>query len=265
MYATKRFKMRDVQEVVDELGRVAEQAGSYVRRVFLADGDPMVLPTDRMVRILEACRELFAGLERVATYATPQNILKKQLAELERIRKAGLTMLYFGVESGDDEVLREVEKGAGSAEIIEAAAKAHRAGFVLSTTVLLGLAGREKSLRHARRTGEVLSRIDPRYASALTVMEPDGRRQDEPSIEPARATPDRPWREMDAWSIMAELRELIAEMSVTDCVFRTNHASNYLPLKGDLPRDRSRLLEQLDEVLQAKDPARLRPELARGL
>jgi radical SAM superfamily enzyme YgiQ (UPF0313 family) len=263
MYASKRFRVRPVREVEDELAAVAERIGPRVKRIFLADGDPLVIKVDAMVRILEACYSAFPNLERVTTYATPQNLLRKSPNALARIRRAGLTMLYYGVESGHDPTLEAVRKGATAAEIITGAQKAHAAGFVLSVTVLLGLAGRKDSLAHAQKSGAVLSRIDPRYASALTIMDPEPHHLE--MLGGRIRDAEKSWGDMNVWELLAELGEMIAAMDVTDCIFRSNHASNYLPLKGTLPVDKTRLLEMIKRVLAARSPDTVRPEWARGL
>ncbi len=261
MYRGKRFRIRPEQEVVDELTAVSDVSGSGVKRIFLADGDPLVIKADSMVRILEVCRSLFPKLERVTTYATPQNLLRKSPADLRKIREAGLTMLYYGVESGHDPTLDAVVKGVSADEIAAGAEKAHEAGFALSVTVLLGLAGRDRSLAHAVDTAALLSRIDPFYASALTIMDPDMYETDLDS----HVEPDKPWGDMDVWDLLKELREMISGMDVSRCIFRSNHASNYLPLKGVLPADQKRLLEMIDRVLRERRDDSVRPEGLRGL
>lgn len=263
MYTTKRFRARPEQELTEELEAIAEHLGTQVERIFLADGDPMVLPAERMVRLLQECYRLFPRLKRVTTYATPQNLLRKTPEELVAIRSAGLTMLYYGVESGDDETLEAVSKGANSDAVVEAARKGQQAGFDLSVTVLLGLAGGQRSMVHARRTAEVLSRIDPRYASALTIMDPDP--EDLVELGGEKRKGKGLWGRMSVWELLAELRELLSAMEMTDCVFRSNHASNYLALKGTLPKDKERLIQLVDEVLERRELDELRPESYRGL
>jgi len=266
MYKTKQFRVRPEAEVFADLDRAAEAIGPSVRRIFLADGDALVLPTDRMLAILERCFDRFEHLERVTCYATPQNVLHKTDDDLARIRRAGLTMLYYGVESGDDLVLDEIHKGATAEEIAQGAAKAHAAGLVLSATVLLGLAGRDSSRRHAANTGWLLSRMQPEYAAALTITEPDEAEWQWLGVEPPdRVGVNEKWHEMSPWDIVAELRELLANMDMTDCVFRSNHASNYLALSGHLPTDKLSLLDAVDRILRKRDPRFLRPESWRGL
>jgi len=266
MYKTKRFRVRQESEVFADLDRAAKVMGSSVRRIFLADGDAMVLPTDRMCALLERCHDRFEHLDRVTCYATPENLLRKADDDLVRIRRAGLTMVYYGVESGDDPVLEEVHKGATADEIAQGAAKAHHAGLVLSATVLLGLAGRDASLRHAANTGRLLSRMQPEYAAALTITEPDEAEWRMLGVAPPRLdVGNEKWHEMSPWDLVAELRALVANMDMTDCVFRSNHASNYLALSGHLPIDKTSLLDALDRILRERDARFLRPESWRRL
>jgi radical SAM superfamily enzyme YgiQ (UPF0313 family) len=262
MYVSKRFRVRPWKELSADIDFAARQYPRS-RRVFLADGDPLAIGAPRLVQIAEKLWKSLPRLQRISTYATPQNIRRKSLKQLRRIRDAGLELLYFGVESGDPVVLERVNKGATPDEIIAAADKAHEAGFKLSCTVLLGLAGREHSGRHARETAKLLSRIDPAYASALSIMIPEA---DEHRDYELRSVPeDTPWREMEPMELVAELRELVAGLECTDTVFRANHASNHLPLGGHLPDEKDALLALVDEVLGASRKDLLRPEWMRGL
>ena len=263
MYVTKKFRVRRETEFLAEVEEVAADVGRHVRRIFLADGDPLVMPARKMVKILETCFRLFPNLERISTYATPQNLLQKKVDDLKRIRDAGLSLLYFGLESGDDETLAAVSKGVDAEQMVEAARKAHQVGFTLSVTVLLGLAGPRRSVVHARATGEVLSRMDSRYASALTIMDPEPERIE--MLGGRKRPGPRPWGDMDVWELLAELREMVASMNMSDCIFRSNHASNYLPLKGTLPSDKDRLLGMIDDVLKRRETGDVRPEWLRAL
>ncbi len=263
MYRTKRFRVRPMADILAFLDAAAAR-WPQTRRIFLADGDAAVLSTEKMLSVLAACRQRFSALERVTCYATPQNLLKKTVEDLQKWRQAGLTMMYLGVESGLDEVLESVDKGVCSDQIVEAGQKARRAGIVLSTTVILGLAGPELSADHARATGAVLSRIDPEFASALTLMLPD------PDMLAALgmkgpSPEDTPALRMSPWDLIRELRDLVAAMDVTACTFRSNHASNYLPVRATLPQDRDSVLTALEKLLTERDSRTLRPESWRGL
>ena len=262
MYVGKKFRVRPWADVAADIDDAAGVYGN-ARRVFLADGDPLAVGAPRLVQINETLWKRFPRLERIATYATPQNVLRKSMDQLKRIRQSGLSLLYFGVESGDPEVLEAVHKGATVDQIAQAADRAHEAGFQLSCTVLLGLAGREGSERHARATGALISRIGPAYASALSIMVPEA---DEYRDYPLRAVPgDTPWLEMAPLELVRELGWLVQELDCTDTTFRSNHASNYLPIGGHLPEDKPAMLRLIRTVLETENQEALRPEWMRGL
>jgi radical SAM superfamily enzyme YgiQ (UPF0313 family) len=256
-YLDKSFRPRATGEVLEDI-RLAGSLEPETRRVFLADGDALVLSTERLVTVLDALREAFPNLERVGTYANAGNLLHKSPDELKTLREKGLGIVYLGLESGDDRVLEQIDKGATAAEMITAVRKAKEAGLQASVIGILGIAGPEGSREHARLTGEAVSRMDPQYFSMLTLMLVPG-------------TPlHRDWGSgafnlLEAEEMLAELREVIAHLEgLTHCVFRTNHASNYLPLAGTLPDDKDRLLAALDAAL-ARGRDALRPEAWRGL
>ena len=255
MYKTKKFQIRPVEEVLADLEWCAQRMRG-VRRIFLADGDALVVPTFDLLKIINACFELFPGLERVSSYANPGNLLEKSEEELRQIRQAGLSLIYYGVESGDDEVLKKVKKQASTQDMIIGCEKAHRAGMTISVTVILGLAGKKGSEKHARLTARLLNQINPRYISALTLM-----------LGPFEKTYARAmgkdFQFLDKFDFLQELRWLIEELEVKDSLFRSNHASNYLPLKGTLPQDKEKLLEMIDYALS--HPEILRPEEWRAL
>jgi radical SAM superfamily enzyme YgiQ (UPF0313 family) len=192
----------------------------------------------------------------VSAYANPANLLKKSKEDLQRIRKAGLQMLYFGIETGDDELLVKIKKGATAHELITSAKKAIDAGFILSATIILGLAGKKGSERHAIETARVCSAINPQYLSALTLMfEGDNRY--------FYRCMGKDWEMMDKLEILNELRTMIEHFHLDKCIFRSNHASNYLPIKATLNHDKERLLKEIDNAL--KNPKGLRPEFLRAL
>lgn len=257
-YQGKRFRVRPEAELLAEIDWVGEEEAD-TRRVFLADGDAMALSSRRMVRILARLHARLPRLERVTAYASPGNLLGRPVEELRAVREAGLTMLYVGLESGDDEVLRRVDKGATCEQVVAACERAHAAGFDLSVTVVLGLAGPGGSERHAERTGRALDRIQPRFAAALTLMLAPRT----PSFEEAYDDPE--WRLLSPAEALRECRTLLEHVEADGITFRSNHASNYLALKGELQRDRPRLLALIDEVLEDPGSPLLRPELARGL
>ncbi|NOZ87359.1 MAG: B12-binding domain-containing radical SAM protein [Deltaproteobacteria bacterium] len=256
MYKGKKFRARPLDEVLHDLDLLAAVMPKK-QKLFLADGDAMVLSTGRLLKILEHARQVFPSLKRTAVYANPSNLLQKSENELLSLQRAGLKMVYLGLESGDDLVLKTIQKGATRDEIVEAGKKAVRAGMLLSVTVLLGLGGRERSVKHATATARALTDMAPHYASALTLMLKD--------YEKEFAERCRPWTRLDPMETLMELKTLIQGINSTGMVFRTNHASNYLPLKGILSEDRDRLLAILNEAMSDRSGKYLRPEWARGL
>ena len=255
MYRQKKFRIRPWEELRAD---ILEAATSYRRtpRIFLADGDALVIDTDYMIRILGFLYEQFPSLERVTAYANPSNLLKKSAEDLDRIQKAGLQMLYFGIETGDDELLVRIRKGATAHELITSAKKAIDAGFILSATIILGLAGKKESQRHAIETARVCSAINPQYLSALTLMLEDNNRYFSRCL-------GKDWEMMNKVEILNELRTMVEHFHLDNCIFRSNHASNYLPIKATLNQDKGKLLQEIDSAL--KNPAQLRPEAMRAL
>jgi len=256
-YLDKPFRARPAKEVLEDI----EMARSYVphtRRVFLADGNALVLSTRRLVPILDALGEAFPNLERVGIYANAQDILRKSEEELTTLYRKKLGILYVGLESGDEEILQRVKKGATAAEMIEGVRKAQAVGFKVSVIGILGLGGGELSREHAIATGQVVSAMDPAYFSLLTLMVV-------PGTELYRQWKAGEFVLIEPLEMLAEMRVMIQHMEgLTDCIFRTNHASNYLPLAGTLPQDKERLLATLDRAL-AQGESVLRPEYLRAL
>ena len=255
MYRQKKFRIRSWEELRAD---ILEAAISYRRtpRIFLADGDALVIDTDYMIRILSFLYEKFPSLERVTAYANPNNLLEKSAEDLQRIRKAGLQLLYFGIETGDDELLVRIRKGATAHELITSAKKAIDAGFMLSATIILCLAGKKGSERHAIETARVCSAINPQYLSALTLMLEDNNRYFSRCL-------GKDWEMMNKVEILNELRTMVEHFHLDNCIFRSNHASNYLPIKATLNQDKGKLLQEIDTAL--KNPTQLRAEAMRAL
>jgi radical SAM superfamily enzyme YgiQ (UPF0313 family) len=252
-YLDKPFAVRPPDEVTDDITGLPDSIKQRVRRVFLADGDALALSRGRLTDILSLLRAELPALERVSSYANAQNLLKKSPDDLRAIREAGLELLYLGLESGDDATLAAIHKGVTVVQQIEGCAKASAAGFGLSVTAILGLAGRERSALHAEATGVALSAIDPEYIGVLSLMVEPGTRTEALVRSGEFVVPD-------ALTMLAELRGMIAATTVSDAVFRSNHASNYLPVGGRLPHDKEAMLAALDGVLAAPERARLKPE-----
>jgi len=255
MYRDKPFRERDLGELYEDIEEAARLYPN-VTKVFIADGDPLVMGTDRWLKILQAVRGSFPRLRRVSTYATAKNVLEKSPDELVELRGAGLSLLYIGPESGDPETLRRIVKGGTFEEHAEAAKKARAAGMKLSVIMLLGAGGVDRTEEHARGSARLITEMDPEFLSALTLTiipdTPIHRMMEKGRFE----LPSIP-------GLLKELRTMVDESRPTEAIFRTNHASNYLPIEGRLPRDRETIVATIDKALKGKIP--LRPEYWRGL
>jgi len=271
-----KLQVRDIEEVKQEIDAIALYLEHGVclpdmppvayavarqwdgKRVFLQDGDALAYPFPGLKEAALYLGEKFPGLERIGTYATPQDVLRRSQGELEALWRLKVGILYMGVESGDDRVLDMVGKGVDSGQMVEAGRKVKAAGITLSVTVLLGLGGVDGSEEHALKTAKVLTDIDPDYAGALTLTLVPGT----PLHEQARRGDFVP---ISPFQSLGELRDIIAGSHFTDCFFSSMHASNYLSVRGTLPRDKPRMLAELDYVLASGEPSLLRPEFMRGL
>jgi len=275
-YCLTRLSIRDLEEVKQEIDAMALYVGHHVRvpsqpeivyailhrwdgrRVFLQDADALVYPYDRLVDTLNYLDAKFPRLERIASYATPQDILRRSVDELKALKDLKLGILYMGVESGDDEVLSRIRKGVTHEQIVEAAKKVKQSGILLSVTVILGLGGIEGSRKHALETARILTEMDPDYAGALTL-----------TLIPGTPLYDE-WERGDfelisPFDSLQELKTIVESSSFSDCFFSSMHASNYFAVRGSMPGDKEKVLKQLDLIIARKDPALLRPEFLRGL
>lgn len=255
-YQGKPFKIRSLQEIREDL-EDARYMGP-VQRVFLADGDALFIPQNRLIQILELVNEHFPSLERIGVYGNAKDVLRKSVPELEMLRSLKMEIVYLGVETGNPELLVKIRKGASYDELVEAARTVKRAGIMLSVTVLLGIGGTELSEAHARDTARILTDMDPDYVGALSVILV-------PGTPLHREYEEGRFQVPDPFGLINELRIMIAESSFTHCVFRSNHASNYLPVKASLPEDKEMILTAIDHVLKARDHRTLRPEFLRAL
>jgi len=257
MYRGKNYRVRPVEELRGEIRSIAPVA-TRVRRVFLADGDALAAPQEILVQVLTEISETMPWVQRVGIYGDSRSILSRGVDGLATLRGLGLGIVYFGAESGDPVTLKSVRKGATLERQIEACRIVREAGLKLSVMVLLGLAGRRESERHARATGKFLARAAPTYGAALTVTPV-------PGTEMHSVVEDGSFELPDRWGMLQELRWMLEEMDGYRGVFHANHASNYLPLKLRLPRDRETTIELLESVVAERDESRLMPEWARGL
>jgi radical SAM superfamily enzyme YgiQ (UPF0313 family) len=254
-YRGERFRIKPDTVIMEDVAFAAEYCRRQ-RRVFLCDGDALIIPQRRLLGILKAIREQLPWVTRVGAYANAKSLNLKSPEELQDLRAHGLGILYLGLETGDDETLRRINKGADSRTMVAMGRKARDAGFKLSITVLLGIAGRERSDVHARETGRVLSAIDPDYVGALSLMLIPGT----PLHDDFRAGR---FTLIEPEDMLAELRTLFSETHLSQGLFHANHASNYLPIKARLPRDKESVLALIDRALAGK--VALKPEFLRAL
>ena len=243
MYRDVQFRARPLSEIEPIIQKTARYYPG-IRRVFLADGDALVLSTDRLLAVIDLLKANFPKLSRISCYGGPLDILRKTPADLQLLKQAGMQLVYLGIESGDDEVLARVQKGVTSEQMIEAGQKIIAAGMKLSAMLVLGLGGRELSRQHAINSARVASAINPTMLSALTLMLHRG--------TPLRAEAEQGlFQPLSPYEFVLELKELVNSLDMhAPCIFRSNHVSNMLPLAGTLPDDKNSLLRQAEDALQ---------------
>jgi len=254
-YQGKRFRIKSFEEIKEDVDEVSPYK---IRRVFLADGDALSIPQKGLLQILSYLKARLKGLERVGVYANAKDILRKDVEELKALRDLGLEILYLGLESGDPEVLKRIKKNATVDQLIRAGKRVKESKILLSVTVILGIGGVEGSPSHAAETGKVLSAMDPDYVGALSLMIVPGTPIAK-EIETGSLVLPTPF------GLIQELETMITNCQFTHCFFASNHASNYLPLRIQMPEQKEEALRRIREVLQRKDPDLLRPEYLRAL
>nr|MBL8410119.1 radical SAM protein [Dechloromonas sp.] len=253
----KKFLARSEDEVLESLRRTGDRYGDQIRRVFLADGDALVLPTRRLLAILEAIRMHMPAVRRISSYCLPRNLRKKEQSEIDELAAAGLTMVYVGAESGDDTVLASVKKGETYASTCEALEKFGRAGITRSVMILNGLGGKIYTQQHAENSARLANETQPEYLATLVVSFPKGEQ---------RFRADFPeWEPLGQPELFVEMEQFLSRLELKRTVFRSDHASNWLVLKGTLGADKDRLLAQVRQAIAAPGQAHLRPAWARGL
>jgi radical SAM superfamily enzyme YgiQ (UPF0313 family) len=256
MYRDKDYSVRPLEQSLEDLAGAAAEVGPRVRKLFVADGDALILSMDHWRAILGAARTHFPNLRRVSCYAQACNVLEKTDAELAELAALGLTRLYIGPESGDPATLKRIGKNTTFEAFVEASARARGAGMEQSVIFLLGAGGIERSAEHAAASAALATAMDPDFLAALTLTvvpeTPLARMEEKGKF----TLPDQP-------ALLRELRTFVQEARPTDALFRTNHASNYLPLAGRLPRDGAAMAAAIDGALSGR--IKLRPEWARGL
>ncbi|MCU0554012.1 MAG: radical SAM protein [Syntrophales bacterium] len=253
----KRFRIKSLDEIVEDL-EYASRRFRRVDRLFLCDGDALIIPQQRLIAILDAIRTHLPGVGRIGTYANAKSIRKKSVEELSELRERGLGIVYLGIESGNEEVLARIRKGATCEQIVEAARRVKEAGITLSVTVLLGIGGVAMSAAHARDTARILTDVDPDFAGVLTVMLAPGTALHEEARSGAFVLPG-------TFALLEELGIIVSGARFSNCFFTANHASNYLPIRARMPRDREKVLRLIDDVVRRSDASLLRPESMRGL
>ena len=255
MYKDKIFRIRSGEAIYRDLEEMSQHYGMLPLRIFLADGDALTVDTAYLLEILTWIRQLFPNCQRVTAYGTAADVLKKPLSELIALRQAGLMMVYLGAESGDDQILKHIRKGLSSYQMIEAGQKLKEAGILLSLTLISGIGGRKRLREHALRSAELITNIKPEYLGFLTLMLEDGA----PMLEEIQVG------EMELLhpeEVLMEMRLFLEHVDSEGTVFRANHASNYLNLRGNLNQDIPRMIHQIELAAESHN---YRPESWRGL
>ena len=253
----KKFAARDEQESLDTIRRCGEQFGDQVQRVFLGDGDAMVLSTRRLLTLLTAIRAHLPRVRRISSYCLPRNLRNKSVADLRELREAGLTLAYVGAESGDDEVLQKVNKGETLESTRDALAKLGAAGIARSVMLLNGLGGPLLSRQHAQNSARLLNLTQPEFAATLVVSFPQGEQRFREGFPQ--------WRALDQQELFIEMEQFLQALELKRTVFRSDHASNWLVLKGVLGAEKERLLQEVRNAIGRPESARLRADWQRGL
>lgn len=257
MYSSKKFSIKKDEDIIAEIDAVA-RIQPDIRKIFLADGNPVVLSTNKMMTVLNAINKVFPKVRRVSTYANPKDILSKSPEELKELKNAGLKLIYVGIETGDDELLKMVNKDETFSSTIEGLLKAKEAGIKLSVMILNGLGGLKYSKQHAINSAKILNNVQPEYASVLVLSFPFG-------LDHYIKRFKGDYIPMNITELLKEMELFISDTELQSTIFRSNHASNYLVLSGILPQAKNQFLEQIRHAIQNPDTANLREEWQRGL
>lgn len=256
MYTSKRFKARKEEDIFKDIDAFLPYA-TQIRRIFLADGDPLVLSTERLLRILNKIKQTFPNIQRVSTYASPSNLDRKSPEELKALYDAGLTLLYVGIESGDSEVLEAIQKGETYETTIKGLNKSKAVGMNSSVMIINGVGGKEFTEQHAINSAKVLNETQPKYASTLVLTPHKG-------IEHYRNRYKGTFTELTQQELFAEMQLFMQNLELEETIFRSDHASNNLVLKGVLGKDKERFLAQIQTAINAPEAANLRSNFLRG-
>jgi radical SAM superfamily enzyme YgiQ (UPF0313 family) len=253
----KKFALRDEAETLDALRQIGEQFPGQVQRVFLGDGDAMVLSTRRLMTLLQAIKDQLPQVRRISSYCLPSNVRNKTVTELTELRAAGLSMVYVGAESGDDLVLQKINKGETFETTADALDKLGQAGMTRSVMLLNGLGGRVHSEQHALQSARLANLTQPEFLATLVVSFPQGE---------ARFRQNYPeWEPLNPQELFVEMQQFLQALELKRTVFRSDHASNWLVLKGVLGSEKARLLQEVERAIAQPESARLRAEWQRGL
>lgn len=255
-YKEKKFRIKSPEDIMKDIREASRY--KHISRLFLCDGDALIIPQIRLLELFKNINENLVDIERIGTYANAKSVLRKSKEELIQLREMGLGIVYLGVESGNEDILKRICKGAGYQQLVEAGRRIKEAGIILSVTVLLGIGGIEDSIAHALDTARILTDIDPDYAGALTVMIVPGTPLHEEYMTGRFVLPDK-------FGFLRELKLIISNSEFSKCFFTSNHASNYLPLRARLPEEKKAVVQMITSVIEKEDKEKLRPEFMRGL
>lgn len=258
MYKDKKYRVRSLDDIKEDI-KLAKAHYGDLEKIFLCDGDAIDIETDILLEILAELKKTFPSLRHVGTYVGPGSVLKKSMSELSALRAAGLAKAYLGVETGDDRLLREINKGVGYADMLQAGLNLNNAGFNLSSMVLLGLAGKgERSKEHALATAKITNEMKPKYLAALTVTPV-------PGTILFNKVQKGEFQVLDPFETLEEMKIIFENITIDDLKFVGVHASNYLPVNGTLQRDKQKMLDTVNRVLETRDERMLKSESMRGL
>lgn len=242
MYKGEQFKIRNTKEIIDDL-LLGRKYYKKVKRVFLADGDALIMKTEELVKILQSIEIIFPECERVGIYGSPKSVLSKSQEDLQELKSLGLGIIYLGLESGSDKILRDINKGVDSREMIKAGKMIASSGIELSITLISGIGGKKDSLEHAIESAKVLNEMKPDYIGLLTLLLEEG-------TELYEEVKMGKFQLLTPREVLLETKILVKGLEVDNCLFRSNHASNYISLKGTLMKDKEHILNQIEEGLK---------------
>jgi radical SAM superfamily enzyme YgiQ (UPF0313 family) len=258
MYKDRKYRVRSLADIKEDI-RMAKDHYGDLEKIFLCDGDAIDIDTDILLEILAELKKSFPSLRHVGTYVGPVSVLKKSMSELSALRDAGLSKAYLGVETGDDRLLAEIKKGANYTEMLQAGLNLNNAGFNLSSMVILGLAGKgDRSREHALATAKITNEMKPKYLAALTITPV-------PGTVLYNKVQKGDFKILDPFETLEEMKIIFENISIDDLKFVGVHASNYLPVNGTLQRDKQKMIDTVNRVLETRDESQIKPERMRGL